>query len=412
MKNLLKILICLSFLMTNLMWTFSATKLDTDIPVPYNVVLGSDGEVTWSIADTGASGRTYVYKKFVVQLYKRYAEYNSGGWYDYVYRSFGSSKTVTVTDNDSSEYVAVMDISSPGVYEVKVQAHSTEGTYSEWSDFSTEAAFDSNETNLVVSNGSTVSSNYGPGTVYNGLNGMNVQSLYNNNGQSNIIGTNGQYITTTNPNGTQYIYDNNYVNNFNMQGQTASVGVGPGYNNGVSTQDSTTGPGVIVENNTVSSLNTMQSLTNASQIIQQGPSSSGGSGANWSTEVGWHTDANGFYYYAGNGIYLKDQWYLIGSDYYRFNSNGYALIAKWFKESSNGCWYYLGAQGKMLTGWQMIDNIWYYLNPQKGTSYGVMYCNCSIQINGKYYAFDQDGGCVINSTYEGHFYGQDGARQY
>ena len=429
MKKIVFVFLILYIVLLCAFVSFATSKLDTDIPVPTDVQFGSNCEVTWTISDTGASGRTYVYKNFKVQLYKRYAEYNTGGWYDYVYRSFGSAKTVTVTDNDETEYVALMEISSAGVYEAKVQAYTVEGTYGNWSDFSTEAAFDSTETNIVVNNGSSVSSNYGPGTIYSGLNGMNVQSLYNNNGQANIIGSNGQYInasnqygTVTNQSGTQYIYDNNYVNNYNMQGQTATVGVGPGYNNGT-TSDSLDGPGINGgrgaltnptsngQGNIVSSLNVNGSITNASQIVQQGPQSSGGgTNGNWSTEVGWHTDANGFYYYAGNGTYLRNQWYLIGSDYYRFDESGYALIAKWYKEQSNGCWYYLGAQGKMLTGWQMINNVWYYLNPQKGTSYGVMYSDCSMQINGKYYAFDSDGACIMNGTYQGYYYGQDGSR--
>ena len=64
----------------------------------------------------------------------------------------------------------------------------------------------------------------------------------------------------------------------------------------------------------------------------------------------------------------------------------------------------------MYTGWQCISGIWYYLNPQRGTNYGVMLSNTVAQINGKYYAFSQDGSMISNAWYNGRYYGADGAQ--
>ena len=104
--------------------------------------------------------------------------------------------------------------------------------------------------------------------------------------------------------------------------------------------------------------------------------------------------------------------FYLNNYYYRFDANAYALISKWFKDPTNNAWYYLGAEGKMLTGWQYISGIWYYLNPERGTNYGVMFCNCSVNIGGKYYAFNSEGGCILNGYFNGSYYGADGSRQY
>ena len=86
----------------------------------------------------------------------------------------------------------------------------------------------------------------------------------------------------------------------------------------------------------------------------------------------------------------------------------------WYKDPSNQSWYYLAEDGKMLVGWQNIDNAWYYLNPNNGTGYGSLYMNTSLFIqdalsNG-YYAFGTDGRMIANAWYGGYYYGSDGRR--
>ncbi|MCQ2609582.1 MAG: hypothetical protein MJ151_02160, partial [Lachnospiraceae bacterium] len=365
--RLLLLMVGLFSMMTNL--SCFAESVSNRVPVPYNVTFTSDGEVSWNIDNEGPDYPTnpndkYIYKKFQVKLQKRYAKYTSvSSDLDYEWKDFGSVKSITVSSNEPSEYMCSVDISSPGYYVALVRAYTVDSIYSQWSAPSNSSAFDSSTTNISITDGSSVASNYGPGTVYNGTTGMQVQNPYQNyGGASNIIGANGQYITK-NGQGSAYVYDNAHQNNINYQGQsTANIGVGPGVNNGATADTYTPGPGTNtqvytgVQNNSVSSPNYNGSaITNTNQIIQTGPSQSGNSvygGVNWSTEVGWHSDANGFYYYQGNGTYLRNQWYLIDNHYYRFNEQGYALINKWFKDPTNGAWYYMGVDGKMLTGWQ------------------------------------------------------------
>lgn len=92
----------------------------------------------------------------------------------------------------------------------------------------------------------------------------------------------------------------------------------------------------------------------------------------------WRTDSNGKYYVLGNS-YAKDQWLEIDGKYYRFDSNGYALVSTWYKEDNkwfyldeegirvsdwkkvNGSWYYMNDEGIMQTGWKKIGGVWYYL---------------------------------------------------
>ncbi len=55
-------------------------------------------------------------------------------------------------------------------------------------------------------------------------------------------------------------------------------------------------------------------------------------------EVGWNRDDKGWWYADTESTYYKDCWQII-----------------------NHHWYYLGADGYMLTGWQQIGGKWYYL---------------------------------------------------
>ena len=60
-------------------------------------------------------------------------------------------------------------------------------------------------------------------------------------------------------------------------------------------------------------------------------------------EVGWHHDANGWWYANTETTYLKSCWQVINRHKYYFNSDGYAV-----------------------TGWQQIGGYWYYFEPVAG----------------------------------------------
>ena len=59
--------------------------------------------------------------------------------------------------------------------------------------------------------------------------------------------------------------------------------------------------------------------------------------------VGWHQDANGWWYADTEATYCKSSWQTINGHRYYFNQDGYAV-----------------------TDWQLIDVKWYYFEPRAG----------------------------------------------
>ena len=64
----------------------------------------------------------------------------------------------------------------------------------------------------------------------------------------------------------------------------------------------------------------------------------------------------------------KDGWVYDGPDVYLYE-NGQPVKNAWRK--SDGWWYRLGPDGKMLTGLVEVDGKGYILNPERGTVGGV-----------------------------------------
>ena len=73
-------------------------------------------------------------------------------------------------------------------------------------------------------------------------------------------------------------------------------------------------------------------------------------------------------------------------NWYRFDENGY-LITGFFTDQ-DGTLYYLDKDGIMVTGWQLIDNVWYYFNPSSDGSKGVLAVN---EITPDGYRVDENG---------------------
>lgn len=82
-------------------------------------------------------------------------------------------------------------------------------------------------------------------------------------------------------------------------------------------------------------------------------------GINTNTDK-WVRDSVGWWYQRADGSYPKSQWLLLDC-YYYFDEKGYALSNKWLDYYGN--WYWLKEDCRMATGWQRINNHWYYLNP-------------------------------------------------
>ena len=64
-------------------------------------------------------------------------------------------------------------------------------------------------------------------------------------------------------------------------------------------------------------------------------------------DVGWWwcTDTENKYYYTS-----QNGWQEINGEWYIFDDKGYALQDAWYYDESNKCWYYFGADCKMVRG--------------------------------------------------------------
>ena len=369
MKKLM-LLLTSFFIIVNTSLSFAAT-LDPNIPVPFNVTLTEDGTVSWSILKVSGVN----YKRFQIRLLKRaMISSTSTSGVDYTWSEYGSVKAV-----NGDERSADISIGSEGVYRVKVRAVNADNNYSEWGQSTVDIAVtkDSASNTIIINGGYNWSSYNQPGLVPGN----------SNQGTNLYIGADGslQYSSNTNINNNQNIGTTNGLNIYNKN----------------------------AFNQTIQQLNP----NNATQTTEVGPGTtcvtnnrSGQMPAYSNQEMGWHVDNVGRFYNAGNGSYLVNMWALIDGKYYRFDTKGYAYQFAWFKDPQNNSWYYLGANGEMYTGWQFINGVWYYLNPQRGTNYGVMFANTVAQINGKYYAFNQDGAMISNAWFNGKYYGTDGAQ--
>lgn len=360
MKNRI-IILTIVMLILNTFFAIAAT-LDPTIPVPYNITLTEDGFVSWK-ADKSTS---ITYNKFQIRLIKRSIESTTETTTNYKWTETGSIKNVS-----GDERSADINIGSAGTYRVRVRAVNADGNYSNWGESTVDISVSKDSAGNV-----NIYGGYNWGSYQAGPNGNT-----NNNQATNLyIGSDGslQYSSNTNVNQNQTTTNGFNIynkNQFNQQIQNQ---------NPVVTEQ--VGPGTNLNNN------------------NQGPA------AQNNIEVGWHVDSRGRYYNQGNGSYLSNTWGLIDGKYYRFNNQGYALVYTWFKDTQNNSWYYLGQDGEMYTGWQNISGKWYYLNPTRGTGYGVMYENTIVNIDGKYYAFQSDGSLVINAWFNGRYYGADGSQ--
>lgn len=112
--------------------------------------------------------------------------------------------------------------------------------------------------------------------------------------------------------------------------------------------------------------------------------------ANTSYTTGnWYKEGNFWYFKTSNGVKICDDWLMWKNAYYRFDSDGKMLTG--FYRKDDYATYYLANSGAMKTGWVLINNAWYYMNPQPGEYYGLMYKKALVNIGDKTYFFDADG---------------------
>ncbi|MBE6070360.1 MAG: hypothetical protein E7208_00195 [Clostridium butyricum] len=94
----------------------------------------------------------------------------------------------------------------------------------------------------------------------------------------------------------------------------------------------------------------------------------------------------------------KNQWVKTGLNWQYFDANGKALRNQWFKDTSNGKWYYFQTNAYMTTGWRFIEGSWYYFDKT-----GYMLSNKWMKdTNEKWYYFLESGEMAKSTTIDGY----------
>ena len=101
-------------------------------------------------------------------------------------------------------------------------------------------------------------------------------------------------------------------------------------------------------------------------------------------------------------------WQKIDNEYYYLYTDG-RMLTGWLNDNTGNRYYMSTSSGRMIRGWRQIDNSWYYFNSsghmvkgwlrENGKYYyldpstGVMASDCSRVIDNVTYTFDQNGVC-------------------
>ena len=115
-----------------------------------------------------------------------------------------------------------------------------------------------------------------------------------------------------------------------------------------------------------------------------------------SSHGGWiEKDGERYYYKYSEPV---TGWDWIDSAWYIFDDSGKLIHDQWARDSKY--WYYMGSDGKMLTGLQKFPEGWYYFNPKNNGSYGRL-MDGWVQIDGVWHYFNKStsgnyGRMVVN----------------
>lgn len=133
---------------------------------------------------------------------------------------------------------------------------------------------------------------------------------------------------------------------------------------------------------------------------------------------GW-VQSGKIWYYQADGKYVTG-WKKIDNVWYYFDSKG---IMKTGWQKVDGIWYYLKSWGGMATGWQKIDGVWYYLTGSGAMKTGWLqtggkwyYLSGSgamktgwVKWNNNWYYMDSSGAMLTNTTTpDGYYVDKDG----
>ena len=125
--------------------------------------------------------------------------------------------------------------------------------------------------------------------------------------------------------------------------------------------------------------------------------------------TGWQQEDGLWYYYNTNGDYVVDEWKRSGDNYFYLGWDGYMVTNQLVQHGDN--YYYVDANGAMVKNqWvavaaddtedQDVDHRWYYFG-STGRAYRGSNGFSKKTINGKKYAFDEEGKMLFGWVDEG-----------
>lgn len=107
---------------------------------------------------------------------------------------------------------------------------------------------------------------------------------------------------------------------------------------------------------------------------------------------GWAYDKGVWTFYVKGEVVTG--WNKINNVWYYMNDKG-VMQTGWVKV--DGAWYYLKDWGGMATGWAQVKGTWYFLDAS-----GKCVMNTWKEINGKWYYFNASGAMAVNTTINGY----------
>ena len=112
-----------------------------------------------------------------------------------------------------------------------------------------------------------------------------------------------------------------------------------------------------------------------------------GSGSGYSS---WVSDSTGWWLKYADGSYAKGSittdaagkqieiphWEFINGKWFAFGASGY-IMTGWIYDPVYKYWFYIDENRGMLTGWQLLNNKWYYFNSVSDGTRGRLFVNAT-----------------------------------
>ncbi|WP_252237944.1 cell surface protein [Clostridium sp. VAP51] len=114
--------------------------------------------------------------------------------------------------------------------------------------------------------------------------------------------------------------------------------------------------------------------------------------------TGWQKVDNNWYYFNEFGVMQKD-WVNSNGKWYYLDNNG-CMITGWIKSNNN--WYYINSSGEISTGWKEFNKVWYFFNIKGEMQTGWQY------IDYRWYYLYPDGAMAYNVEIDGRILNQNG----